>query len=89
MHAVSFPRELKQRHKWAPKHGKCANISDTRLHFVVLSGVMNNKKEMKKLDCDIFDTFATHSGLVHDITDPDCWEQNGSTHGCVFAAFKL
>ena len=44
---------------------------------------------MKKLACDIFDTFGTHSGLVHDITDPNCWEQNGSTHGCVFSAFKL
>ena len=26
----------------------------------------------------VFDTFATHSGLVYDVTDTDCWAQNGS-----------
>ena len=37
---------------------------------------------------NVFDTFATHFGLVHDVTDTDCWPQYGSTHGYVFAIFK-
>ena len=35
-----------------------------------------------------FDTFAPYSGLVHDVTDTDCWAQNGSTHKHIFATFK-
>ena len=37
----------------------------------------------------ICNTFATHSGFVHDVTDTDCWAQNGSTHGHVSATFKF
>ena len=37
---------------------------------------------------DVFDTFATHSGLAYDVIDSDCRAQNGSTHGRVFAIFK-
>ena len=29
------------------------------------------------MTCDIVDTFATHSSLLHDVTD--CWAQNCST----------
>ena len=36
----------------------------------------------------LFDTFATHAGLVHDVTDSDCSAQNGSFHGRVFATFS-
>ena len=32
--------------------------------------------------------FATQSSLVHDISGTDCWEQNGSTHSCVFVTLK-
>ena len=35
-----------------------------------------------------FDTFATHSGLVHDVTDTDYWTQNGSNHSRVLPTFK-
>ena len=44
-------------------------------------------KGRKRLACDVLDTFATHAGLVYDITDID-WAQNGNTHSCVFATFK-
>ena len=29
-----------------------------------------------------------HAGLVYDVTDPDCWPQQGSTYGRVFVTFK-
>ena len=29
--------------------------------------------------------FDAHAGFVYDVTDTDCWEQNGSTHGRAFA----
>ena len=29
----------------------------------------------EKVGCDLSDTFATHSGLVHDVMDPDWWAQ--------------
>ena len=35
-----------------------------------------------------FSTQITHSSLVDGITDVDCWAQNGSTHGHVFATFR-
>ena len=36
---------------------------------------------------DLFGTFAAHSGLlvVRDVTDTECWAQNSSTQGRVFA----
>ena len=44
-------------------------------------------KSRKRLARDVFDTFTTHAGLVHDVTNTDCRAQNGSTHGRVFATF--
>ena len=33
---------------------------------------------------DVFDIFATHSGFERDdVTDANCWAQNGSTPGRV------
>ena len=29
--------------------------------------------------------FDAHAGFVYDVTDTDCWVQNGSTHGRAFA----
>ena len=46
-------------------------------------------KSRKRLAHDLFATFATHAGLVHDITDTDCWAQNGSTHGHVFITLNF
>ena len=46
-------------------------------------------KKKKKLVLDVFDAFATHAGLVYDVAGTDCWAQNGSSHGCVFATFML
>ena len=40
-------------------------------------------KGRKRLAREAFDIFATHSGLVHDVTDTDCWAQNSRTHGRV------
>ena len=58
--------------------------------MLVLSHQRQRQKKQKTTTfiCEPFDTFATHSDLVHDVTDMDCWEQNGSTHGRVFATFK-
>ena len=44
-------------------------------------------KKRKRLSCDVFDTFATWSGIAYDVTDTGCWAQNGSLHGCAFATF--
>ena len=46
------------------------------------------KKSRKMLLSDACDTFATHASMVHNVTDIDCWAQNGSTHGHVFATFQ-
>ena len=35
-----------------------------------------------------FILFVSYAGLVHHVTDVDCWAQNGSTHGRVLATFK-
>ena len=45
-------------------------------------------RSRKKLTCDVIDTIATYVDPVHDVTGTDCWAQNGSTHGHVFAALK-
>ena len=37
---------------------------------------------------DVFDTFAKHSGLVHDVGDTRFRVQNVSIHGRVFTIFK-
>ena len=45
-------------------------------------------EEQKKVGSRYVWYLATHFGPVHDITEADCWAQNGSTHGHVFATFK-
>ena len=48
-----------------------------------------NDEQQENLTRDVFNNFATHySDLVRDVTDADCWVQNGSTHGRVFATLK-
>lgn len=42
----------------------------------------SHPSEQKKLAHYLFGTFATHSGLVHGVTNTDCLPQNDSTHGC-------
>ena len=37
----------------------------------------------------MYDTFAMHTDLVSDVTDTDCWAQNGSMHGHVVATLKM
>ena len=44
--------------------------------------------KQQRLVCNVFDTFATYSGLAYDSTDKDCWAQSGSTHSCVLTTFK-
>ena len=39
-------------------------------------------KSTKRLVHVTFGTFATHSHSVCDITDTDCWAQNGSVQSC-------
>ena len=46
-------------------------------------------EEWKRLAHDVFHILAMHAGLVYDITDTDCWAQNGSTHAHVLVTFKL
>ena len=45
-------------------------------------------KNIKRLTSDVLDTFAKYSCRVHDLTDADCWAQNGSTRSSVFATSK-
>ena len=63
--------------------------------MLLLALAMENRKERKKnkkrrrgLLLEVFDTFATQSGPVHDVTHTDKVGQSGSTHDCVFATFK-
>ena len=44
--------------------------------------------EQNRMACGVFDTLASHSALVYDATDTDCWTQNGSTQGHVFVTCK-
>ena len=46
---------------------------------------MKNRKSWSR---DVFYAFASHTCLVHDVTDTDGWEQNGGIHGRDFATFK-
>ena len=48
----------------------------------------NEEQKKKKIARDVDDIFVTQSGLVRDITNTDCLEQNDSTQGSVFAIFK-
>ena len=45
-------------------------------------------KSRKRLARDVLHSFASHSSPVHDVTNIDCWAQNGSTHGRVFETYK-
>ena len=56
------------------------NLSCSGCSYV--SSLFTNE-EQKKVGSRYILYLATHSGLVHDITDADCWAQNGSTHGNV------
>ena len=47
-----------------------------------VGSLFTNEKQKAR---DIVDTFATHSGHVHDVTDR---QKNGSPHGRVFDTFK-
>ena len=59
-------------------------VSLGRGHF----GSLFASEKQKRLVSDVFHTFATRVSLIYDVTDTDCWAQNGSTHGRVFAIFK-
>ena len=37
-------------------------------------------KSRKKVSLWHIDTFASRASFVSDVTDADCWAQNGSTH---------
>ena len=41
-------------------------------------------KSRKRLAPGASDVFTTHSGIVHDVTDADCWAENGGTHDPAF-----
>ena len=47
------------------------------------------QRETQKLVHDALCTYATHRGLVHDVTNTKCQAQNGSAHDRVFATFVL
>ena len=46
------------------------------------------KESRNRLARDVFDTFTTHAGHVYDVTDTDCWGQNGLTQCRAFTTFK-
>ena len=41
----------------------------------------HNEEQKKSLARDTFAVTATHSDHIYDVTDTDCWAQNGITHG--------
>ena len=45
-------------------------------------------EEQKSLARGVFDTFATHADLLHDVTDTDLRAQSDDTHGRVLATFN-
>ena len=45
-------------------------------------------KSTESLDDNVKYTSTTRAGLVHDVTDTDCWTQDGSADGSVSATFK-
>ena len=44
-----------------------------------------NNKELKRT---LFDTFTKHASLVFDVTNTDCWAQNGSAHSHVSLTYN-
>ena len=40
-------------------------------------------RSKKRLAYDAADTFAPHAGPAYDVTDTDCWTQNGNSLSCV------
>ena len=45
-------------------------------------------KRKIQLACYVFDTIATHTALVNDVTNTDACTLKGSNHSRVFATFK-
>ena len=43
-----------------------------------------SRKSREGLAHDVFDPFPTHASPICNVTDTDCWTQNGSTHVHVF-----
>ena len=43
----------------------------------------------KRFACDVLHNFVTHSSIVYDVTDTDCWSENGSTHCRVYYGFEM
>ena len=47
-------------------------------------------KSRERLACEVLDPLATRAGLVHGITDTDCWAQNSSTSdSCVTVCLSV
>ena len=46
-------------------------------------------KSRKRLAHGIFDTAAIHASLDCDVTEMDCWAQNGYARGHDFATFNI
>ena len=66
------------------KHFTASNLSSPGSSHVSL---LFTAAEQKRLDC-VFDTFVTCVDFVCNLTDADCWAQNGGIHSQVFAPFK-
>ena len=58
-----------------------SNLSSSGCSHV---GSLFTNEEQKRLARDMFDTFATHSNLVHDITDTDCWSHKTAALMVIF-----
>ena len=46
------------------------------------------KSRKNNLPYDGIHTSAAHASLLYDVTDTDCWAQNGSAHSRVFMTLK-
>ena len=68
------------------KHIFALNLSSSRHKHCWFTPLTNESK--KSWVPEVIDTFAIQSSLAYDVTDTDCWAQNGSTHGRHFKTFK-
>lgn len=63
-----------------------SNLNSSRRSHVDLLFI--NEEQEKVGTSDVHDSFATNADRVYDVTDTECWAQNGSTLGRVYAPFE-
>ena len=49
---------------------------------------LKRRRRRRHKNDNVYDTLATHSALVQNIADRDCWAQNGTSHCHAFVTYK-